>query len=138
MFEDQRKLIHTVSNKLTAALGYLDLAETDATNRIEYMRKANRELKEAAAHVKALMFIINGMAQTASKAADEAMRLAHEMTQDLAKATEAADEMAKKAATVKEQVDKIVPISKPLPPPIPFERKLSESEQRHKDKHKPE
>jgi len=122
MFDDTKLLIHSVSNKLTAAMGYLSLAEEDAIHRISYLRKASRELKDASNHVTQLMLLINATARDAAKVAAEAAKAAKVAAEQLAKATVAADEMAEKAKTVADQVNKIVPISKPPSPPIPFKK----------------
>jgi methyl-accepting chemotaxis protein len=113
---DAKILIHTVSNKLTAALGYLSLAEDDAEQRLAYLKKANRELKEASNAVKALMAMINAAVKDAATLAAEAAKVATEATERLAAATEAADEMAKKSTAVLEKIEKIVPIDKPKRP----------------------
>lgn len=113
---DAKMLIHTVSNKLTAALGYLSLAEENEEKRKEYLTKAHRELKEASSAVKSLMMMIHAATQTAVKVATEATQVAKQATEQLVKATEAADAMADKAREVQAEVEKIVPITQAKKP----------------------
>jgi len=101
-----KMMIHAVTNKLTSAMGYIELATLEPTKRLEYLAKSTRELKEASALVKQLMSLIVGIAEDTAKSTGEAMEFINQIREHstVTKTRKAADELHKKVDLVQKQL----------------------------------
>ncbi len=105
MSDHAKKLVHTISNKMTTTIGFLDLASDGGVKKDEYLTKARAELWAAVLLMPQLARALSAMMSTDPETlAAQAKQDAEAAALLLEEARKTADDLAAKAKVVADQL----------------------------------